>query len=80
MPGNSSMKYKIKTIPHFYKALKRLVKKYALLKQEYVDLLDSLEVEPNQGANFGNNFYKVRIAIASKGKGKSGGAKISKLV
>jgi mRNA-degrading endonuclease RelE of RelBE toxin-antitoxin system len=70
------MKYKIKTIPHFDKALKRLVKKYASLKQEYIDLLDSLEVEPHQGTNLGNNCYKVRISIASKAKGKSGGARV----
>ena len=75
MQGNLSMNYKIKTIPHFDKALKRLVKKYASLKQEYIDLLDSLEVEPQQGTNLGNNCYKVRLAIASKGRGKSGGAR-----
>ena len=75
MQGNLSMIYKIKTIPHFDKSLKRLVKKYTSLKQEYIDLLDSLEVEPQQGTNLGNNCYKVRLAIASKGRGKSGGAR-----
>jgi len=58
------------------KALKRLVKKYASLKQEYIALLDSLEVEPQQGTNLGNNCYKVRLAIAAKGKGKSGVARV----
>ncbi|MBS1496454.1 MAG: type II toxin-antitoxin system RelE/ParE family toxin, partial [Bacteroidetes bacterium] len=26
--------------------------------------------------NLGNNCYKIRLAIASKGKGKSGGARV----
>lgn len=54
MPENLSMNYKIKTIPNFDKALKRLVKKYALLKREYIALPDSLEEEPKQGVNLGN--------------------------
>ena len=70
------MNYKLKTIPNFDKALKRLVKKYPSLKAEYIALLDSLEVQPQQGKNLGNNCYKVRLAIASKGKGKRGGARI----
>jgi hypothetical protein len=70
------MNYKVKTITHFDKALKRLSKKYASLKQEYIALLDSLEVEPQQGINLGNNCYKIRLSIASKNKGKSGGARV----
>jgi hypothetical protein len=38
--------------------------------------LERLEQEPEQGTNLGNNCYKIRIAIASKGKGKSGGARV----
>lgn len=38
--------------------------------------MESLEQEPEQGTNLGNNCYKIRIAIASKGKGKSGGARV----
>jgi len=70
------MNYKVKTIPNFDKALKRLAKKYASLKSEYIALVDSLELEPQQGINPGNNCYKIRLAIASKNKGKSGGARI----
>ena len=39
-------------------------------------MVDSLEKEPKQGTFLGNNCYKIRLAIASKGKGKSGGARI----
>jgi mRNA-degrading endonuclease RelE of RelBE toxin-antitoxin system len=70
------MSYKVLTIPPFDKQLKRLVKKYPSLKNEFAELLESLEQEPEQGTNLGNNCYKIRIAIASKGKGKSGGARV----
>jgi hypothetical protein len=35
-----------------------------------------LETKPNAGTPLGNNTYKIRIAIKSKGSGKSGGARI----
>jgi mRNA-degrading endonuclease RelE of RelBE toxin-antitoxin system len=68
--------YKVKTIPNFEKSLKRLAKKYPSLKTEYVSLLDSLEVNPEQGTSIGNSCYKIRLAMASKGNGKSGGARV----
>lgn len=70
------MSYNVLTIPPFDKQLKRLAKKYPSLKKEFAELLESLEQEPEQGTNLGNNCYKIRIAIASKGKGKSGGARV----
>jgi hypothetical protein len=70
------MSYNVLTIPPFDKQLKRLAKKYPSLKNEFAELLESLEQEPEQGINLGNNCYKIRIAIASKGKGKSGGARV----
>lgn len=76
MPKNLSMNYKIKTIPNFDKALKRLAKKYPSLKTEYIALLESLEADPEQGTAIGNRCFKIRLSIASKGKGKSGGARI----
>lgn len=76
MQGVLSMNYKVKTISGFDKALKRLAKKYPSLKTEYITLLDSLETNPKQGTPLGNNCFKIRISIASKGKGKSGGARI----
>jgi hypothetical protein len=70
------MRYNVLTIPPFDKQLKRLAKKYPSLKNEFAELLESLEQEPEQGTNLGNNCYKIRIAIATKGKGKSGGARV----
>jgi hypothetical protein len=46
------------------------------LKFEYVELIKQLEELPTLGFALGNNCYKVRLAIASKGKGKSGGARV----
>ena len=69
------MSYKIEVIAPFSKQLKRLLKKYPSLKGEYSNLLDVLEKEPEKGVHIGYNCYKIRIAIASKGKGKSGGAR-----
>ena len=70
------MSYNVLPIPPFDRQLKRLSKKYPSLKQEYFELIENLEENPEQGINIGNNCYKIRIAIASKGKGKSGGARI----
>ena len=70
------MSYKIVTIPKFEKELKKLAKKYPSLKYEYIKLVQSLKQDPGQGIPIGNHCYKIRIAIASKGKGKSGGARV----
>jgi hypothetical protein len=56
--------------------LKRLSKKYPSLKSEYIELVESLHSQPKQGIPLGNNCYKIRLSIASKGKGKSGGARV----
>lgn len=71
-----SMSYKVKTIPKFEKELKRLAKKYHSLKKEYIELVQSLKEHPDQGTPLGNDCYKIRLAIASKRKGKSGGARV----
>ncbi len=39
-------------------------------------LIDSLADEPTQGILLGKDCYKIRLSIKSKGKGKSGGARI----
>lgn len=70
------MSYNISSIPIFDKQAKRLAKKYPSLKKDLVALLESLAEKPNMGTALGNNFYKIRLPIVSKGKGKSGGARI----
>jgi len=70
------MSYKVKFIPKFEKELKRLSKKFSSLKTDFSLLLKSLKESPSQGTPLGNECYKIRMAIASKGKGKSGGARV----
>ncbi|HQE33187.1 MAG TPA: type II toxin-antitoxin system RelE/ParE family toxin [Flavobacterium alvei] len=70
------MTFNIKTIAVFEKQTKRLLKKYPSLKSELIQLVQELKENPEQGNRIGKNCYKIRISIASKGKGKSGGARI----
>ena len=70
------MKYKIETLPNFEREAKPLLKKYPSLKEELAQLLEKLTVSPNTGVPLGKNCYKIRLAVASKGKGKSGSARI----
>jgi len=70
------MSYRIKTIPYFDRQAKRLARKFKSFKSELSELFDSLEVDPTQGTALGNDCYKIRLAITSKGKGKSGGARV----
>jgi mRNA-degrading endonuclease RelE of RelBE toxin-antitoxin system len=70
------MSYKVKTIDVFEKQAKRLIKKYVSLKTELLQLVQELKENPEQGTAIGKSCFKIRIAIASKGKGKSGGARI----
>lgn len=70
------MNYNIFPTPNFEKELKRLVKKYPSLKSDLAVLLKSLQETPIQGAEIFKNCYKIRFAIKSKGKGKSGGGRL----
>ena len=70
------MSYKVKSISVFERQSKRLIKKYSSLKKELLALVQSLKENPEQGIAIGKNCYKIRIPIASKGKGKSGGARV----
>jgi mRNA-degrading endonuclease RelE of RelBE toxin-antitoxin system len=70
------MNYSVIPIDKFKKEAKRLVKKYPSLKAELIELNDILSQNPTVGTPLGNNAYKIRLAIRSKGKGKSGGARV----
>ncbi len=70
------MSFEVKTISVFEKQFKRLVKKYPSLKLELFELIQLLKSSPEQGTSLGKNCFKIRIPIKSKGKGKSGGARI----
>ncbi|MCX6353026.1 MAG: type II toxin-antitoxin system RelE/ParE family toxin [Bacteroidetes bacterium] len=70
------MSYSIIPTHRFEKELKRLVKKFPSLKVEYSGLIDDILENPETGTLIGNKCYKIRLAIHSKGKGKSGGARV----
>jgi len=70
------VKYKVLTIQPFDRQIKRLAKKFLSLKTEYTALIEELEENPKKGIPMSNNCFKIRLAIASKGRGKSGGARV----
>lgn len=70
------MSFKVETVAPFRKQAKKLIKKYPSLKSELNKLGEALANEPTAGIPLGNNCCKIRLAIASKGKGKSGGARV----
>ena len=70
------MSYNVKSIAVFERQTKRLIRKYASLKNELLELVQKLKENPEQGIALGNHCFKIRIAIASKGKGRSGGARV----
>ena len=60
----------------FERKLKRLAKKYKSLATDLAQVIDELVVNPTLGTPIGKDCYKLRIAITSKGRGKSGGARM----
>lgn len=70
------MNYNVYSLSPFDKQLKKLVKKYPSLKNEITLLASQLSLNPKMGIDIGNNFFKIRISIASKGRGKSSGARV----
>ena len=74
------MSYRVELSDNFKKEAKRLSKKYRSLKNELTGLFSELESDPTKGISLGKDIYKIRLAIASKGRGKSGGARVLTLV
>jgi mRNA-degrading endonuclease RelE of RelBE toxin-antitoxin system len=70
------MSYSIISTSRFEKEIKRLSKKYPSLKAEFTALVNQISEFPETGIFVGNNCYKIRLAISSKRKGKSGGARV----
>ena len=74
------MSYNVELSANFKKEAKRLSKKYPSLKIELSELFEQLEENPTIGTPLGNDIYKIRLAIVSKNKGKSGGARVLSFV
>jgi mRNA-degrading endonuclease RelE of RelBE toxin-antitoxin system len=70
------MKVTFDYIDEFEREAKALRKKYPSFESDYDAFLNELEKNPFSGESLGQHTYKNRMAIASKGKGKSGGARV----
>ncbi|GAA4208518.1 hypothetical protein GCM10022289_32510 [Pedobacter jeongneungensis] len=70
------MKFDVFTSSLFNKEFKKLCKKHKSAKSDIITFVENLKTNPIQGIPIGNECYKIRIAIASKGKGKSGGVRL----
>jgi mRNA-degrading endonuclease RelE of RelBE toxin-antitoxin system len=70
------MSFEILLSNNFKKEAKRLSKKYRSLKIELQTLAFELSQFPTKGTALGNSVYKIRLAIESKNKGRSGGARV----
>ena len=70
------MSYEIIPERSFLREVKRLSKRYKSLKQDLKKLGEELHANPYLGADLGGGVRKVRMAIASKHKGKRHGARV----
>ena len=70
------MSYSVIALPPFERELKKLSKRYSSIKEDFGNFLEELEENPKLGISLGKDCYKSRMAITSKKKGKSGGARI----
>lgn len=67
---------KIRISDEFKSAYKRLKKKHKSLETDFEALLVSLQANPRQGVEILEDIWKIRLNITSKGRGKSGGARV----
>ncbi|NKI91121.1 type II toxin-antitoxin system RelE/ParE family toxin [Hymenobacter artigasi] len=70
------MSFAIKLTPAFARDAKRLSKKFRSLPNDLDSIILQLREQPQSGTPIGHHCYKIRLAIASKGGGKSGGARL----
>lgn len=70
------MSCRIIVIDNFKRDAKRLLKKYQSLKTELEVLQQQLLENPRMGTIILEDTYKIRLAVKSKGKGKSGGMRV----
>ena len=70
------MSYEFQSHPEFERSFKRLYKRYRSLPDDIRDFRDSLQKNPLQGAELYPGIRKIRMPITSKGRGKSGSARV----
>lgn len=60
----------------FERAAKKLKKRYKSLHNDLIAFMNEFIKNPDSGSDLGGGIRKIRVSIRSKGKGKSGGARI----
>lgn len=70
------MSFEVKTTPVFEKSAKALSKRHRSFKKDLDELIDLLAESPFQGIELTPGLRKIRMSISSKGRGKSGGARV----
>ena len=70
------MNFEIQTSSYFDAEAKRLAKRHRSFVDDLQDFRDSLLKNPYQGTELSPGIRKVRLTIDSKGRGKSGGARV----
>lgn len=60
----------------FIRSAKAIAKKYRSFNADYQKLVAELTQNPNLEVDLGGGYRKERMAITSKGKGKSGGCRV----
>jgi len=70
------MKVEITLHDEFKRQFRRLKKKYHSLTDDLETLQQEIMADPFQGVSLGGGVRKIRMAIGSKGKGRSGGARV----
>jgi mRNA-degrading endonuclease RelE of RelBE toxin-antitoxin system len=70
------MNFEISPTRDFLAEAKKLKKRYRSFEDDLENFKDSLQKNPYQGAELCPGIRKIRMAIASKGRGKSGSARV----
>lgn len=70
------MTYRLVPTDSFKNELKKLLKKYPSLLADLESIENELLGNPRLGVEVFKNCYKIRVAIKSKKKGKSGGGRL----
>lgn len=70
------MNFDVLITRQFERKYKKLSKKYRSLSSDLSSLIEELETNPKTGDEILRDCFKIRLAIQSKGKGKSAGARV----
>ena len=70
------MSCEIITTAYADKEIKKLSKRYRSFKEDLKVFRESLKSNPMQGVEIAPNIRKIRMAVSSKCRGKSGGARV----